>query len=321
MYAGKELVSRSEWGTINFKEAKADIESVLFLATELSNLPLQYLTSVAASELSSSIPPVAEHLSQIDNFSLEVGDPNGRRDSIRGELQSAAESFHTQAHPLIPYLVYRRGDIAENIQNLDEAVNAAQEALHNAEQWVSGKKDDVEEIVNATREAAASAGVATFTAEFDGEASELRTRSKNWLWATAVFALSTILAAILLYFWPQVSVQDSGWETLRNVASKAAIIAVLFTGTVWCGRIYRALTHQATVNRHRALSLKTFQAFASSTDDPIVRDAVLVAATKTVFAGAPTGLVNSSRGQDAGINFVELGRVTKGKVADANVAE
>ena len=104
-------------------------------------------------------------------------------------------------------------------------------------------------------------------------------------------------------------------ETLRNVFSKAAVIAVLFTGTVWCGRIYRALIHQAAVNRHRALSLKTFQAFVRATDDPVVRDAVLMAATRTVFGSVPTGLVEHSGGQDAGLNFFEYNRSAGEKAA------
>ena len=107
--------------------------------------------------------------------------------------------------------------------------------------------------------------------------------------AAAVFAGATIAAALLFYFWPKVSSEADLWETLRNLASKAAIIAVLFTGTVWCGRIYRALVHQATVNRHRGLSLKTFQAFVESTDDSYVKDAVLMAATRTVLVLMPTG--------------------------------
>ncbi len=69
--------------------------------------------------------------------------------------------------------MYRRGDITENMSNLDEAVSEAEERLTNTEQWDSGKTNEVEQIVAATCDAAASAGAAAFTEEFDGEASEL----------------------------------------------------------------------------------------------------------------------------------------------------
>ena len=117
--------------------------------------------------------------------------------------------------------------------------------------------------------------------------------------------------------WPELSPSADGWETLRNTVSKITIIAVLFTGTVWCGRIYRALIHQATINRHRALSLKTFQAFVKATEDPRVQDAVLMAATKAVFGNVPTGLVEQSRSdQDPSVQFVEIGKSAAEKMAD-----
>lgn len=123
--------------------------------------------------------------------------------------------------------------------------------------------------------------------------------------------------AILFYRWPELSPSADGWETLRNTVSKITIIAVLFTGTVWCGRIYRALIHQATINRHRALSLKTFQAFVKATEDPRVQDAVLMAATKAVFGNVPTGLVEQSRSdQDPSVQFVEIGKSAAEKMAD-----
>lgn len=178
------------------------------------------------------------------------------------------------------------------------------------------KEGQVDDIVQAAQDAAADIGVATFTQEFDSESSDLTSKSKAWLRATAILAVATIVAAIIFYFWPTVPSDAGPWETLRNVVSKTAVIAVLFTGTVWCGRIYRALMHQATVNRHRALSLKTFQAFAKATDDPFVRDAVLMAATRTVFGVVPTGLVEQPTGDDTGVNFVEFGK-SSGKVPSA----
>ena len=312
-YADVELISRGEWGSINFESARADINLALSISTDLLDLPLEYLTDAAANQIVQSIPSVVEYLRVIDEFTLEGGDPGARRNDICAYLHNAVESLHANASPSIPYLAYRRGDVAENIAELNQAVNDAKGALGEAETWIGGRKDEIGEIAQAAREAAADAGVATFTAEFHGEASDLAIRSKKWLWATFGFAAATIFAAVILYYWPEVSSKNDGWATLRNVVSKATIIAVLFTGTVWCGRIYRALIHQATVNQHRALSLKTFQAFAKATDDPYIRDAVLMAATKAVFGNVPTGLVENEGNQDSGVNFVEFGKSSAGE--------
>ena len=321
-YKGIELINRQqEWGSINFEEVRADIDLALSIATDLLDLPLQYLTDTVAQEIITHIPQVVSRLEEINTFSLEGRDPANRRNELCYSLHSEVEVLHAAASPSIPYLAYKRGDVAENMAKLNQAVGDAGRILEDAKISLRDKNNEIEEIIKAIREAAASTGVATFTEEFRDEASILGTKSKNWLIATAIFAAATIGAAIGFYFWPEVSTDADGWETLRNVASKAAIIAVLFTGTIWCGRIYRALVHQATVNKHRALSLKTFQAFVKAADDPYVRDAVLMAATKTVFGSVLTGLVEHENNQDQGVNFVEFGRRSSGEKVTESAAE
>ena len=185
-----------------------------------------------------------------------------------------------------------------------------------AKKYITGKRAEIEKIESATRAAAASAGVGTFTEEFRTEAEKLDRQSEYWLYSSLAFAAVTIGAAIVFFFWPSVSSDAGMSETLRIMASKAAVIVVLFSGAVWCGRIYRSFVHRAAVNRHRALSLKTFQAFVEASDDKYVKDAVLMAATNTVFRSVPTGLVEEGDSQDPGVNFVEFGRPAAGTAAE-----
>lgn len=316
-YRDKELISRPEWGAIGFQKASEDIEKVLSIATDLSELPLHHLTYNAIINIGNCLPRVADQLEMIEKFDL-TGDASSIRDQITQTLHDAAEQLVNKATPYIPYLAYKRGDISENIAALNSAVTEAEERLDATKTTIEGKVHEIDGIISAARDAAASVGVATFTQEFDTEASDLKDRSKKWLWATAAFAGLTIGAAILFYDWPAVSPSADAWETLRNVVSKGAVIAVLFTGTVWCGRIYRALIHQSTINRHRALSLKTFQAFVAATNDDRIKDSVLMAATRTIFGRVPTGLVNESgAGEESAVNFVEIGRSSSEKVVDA----
>lgn len=316
-YTDKELINRAKWGEIDFTKAKEDIEQVFSIATDLTDLPLKYLTDTAIQNIISHIPPVVQHLESIDGFSL-TGDPAATRDGLASGLHGAVEQFNVHTTPSIPYLAYKRGDVSTNIAALNSAVEQAEKILEAAKKDIAKKTKEIEGIISAARDAAASVGVATFTQEFDDEATELKERSKNWLKATGLFVALTIGAAILFYFWPTLPKDADGWQTLRNIVSKAAIIAVLFTGTVWCGKIYRALMHQATINRHRALSLRTFQAFVAATDDDRIKDSVLMAATRAVFSNVPTGLVDESgTKQDSGVQFVEIGKSAAEKAADA----
>jgi hypothetical protein len=312
-----DLISRPKWGEISFEDAEEDINLVFSIASDLQGLPLQHLTDTAAQHITQHIPAVAEQLKAIDNFSL-TGDASKTRDQIASALHGAAENLNAHSAPWIPYLAYRRGDVSANIAQLSSAVDKARTILEAAEVAVQTKAKEIDSIIAVARDASASVGVATFTQEFDQESTTLKDRSKVWLVAAGLLAALTIGAAFGSYYWPRIPEEATGWQTLRNVVSKAAIIAVLFTGTLWCGTIYRALMHQATVNRHRALSLKTFQAFVKATDDARVKDAVLLAATRTVFGSVPTGLVTEGRNnQESGIQFVEIGKSSAEKITTA----
>ena len=76
------------------------------------------------------------------------------------------------------------------------------------------------------------------------------------------------------------------------------------------------MKHQYTINKHRALSLQTFQAFVGATNDPRTKDAVLLEATRAVFANTATGFAESGSSSDSGIQFVEIGKTVAEQAAD-----
>ena len=311
-YKNKELIRRSEWGSINFELAEVHIQSIMQIAKDLLELPVENLSYKATSDLLTSIVQTTRALKRLDLFKLEDGRvPASDRDEINDRLQKAAEDLTISATPLIPYLAYRSGDISENIATINNATKEAKESLHRTKDWVIQQQKKVEDIVQIARNTTANSGVQRFTPEFDKEAERQSDLSINWLIATAILAASTIGVALGFYLSPATLLEANSWNTLHIILSKAAVIAVLFTGTIWCGRIYRALVHQAAVNRHRALSLKTFQTFVEGTKDGQVRDAVLMAATNTVFSNVPTGFVESSGDQDSKINYVKMSKSFK----------
>lgn len=307
-YEGSELVRRPEWGAITFEVATQDIAVAQSTASDLSTMPLSHLADQAARDITAQIPNVATYLQQIDEFKLE-GNATANRDSIASNLKSSVEALLTSASPWIAYLAYKRGDIVESVKQTEAALADARAKLDDARTYADDTREEVNEIVAQIREASASAGVATFTHEFDQEAKRLSASSKKWLGAVIALTVLTSAVAVVSFFWPSLPDNANSWATLRHVVAKIPVIAILFTGTIWCGRIYRALTHQRSINRHRALSLKTFQAFVQATDDPATRDAVLMAATKSIFGNVPTGFVDE-RGatQDTSVNVLEFGK-------------
>ena len=301
----------------DFEEAGLDVDSLLSIVQDLSALPLQYLTANVINKIVANVEATCAPLQTIDNFYQQ----HDNLDSENMQLQKARNRLHTAVTDLIevasqwiPYLVHLGGEFPKGIEKIRKIATDTADAFGDLETWIASKKgeikdreDEVGEIVQATKEAAAEVTVARFTEQFDTEANSLAKQSKRWLYATSAFAACTIGAAIYAYIQFELLEGAGTGGILGYTLSKLSVIAVLLTGTLWCGRIYRALAHQVTINRHRALSLQTFQAFVKATDDPRVKDSVLMAATKTIFGTVPTGLVDQAQsGQDSNAQVVEV---------------
>ena len=304
-YSGSNLVDRPDWGHINFEAARTDIELVLSIAGDLENMPVELLTENSAAQIQNAIPNVERALLAIDGFRL-TGNVEANRDSCVNQLRNAAETLHSSSAMWIPYLAFRRGDVSSNLERLRNAIADAESIRTQAKDTAAEQKAEVDEIVNAARDAAAEAGVATFTHAFDTEANRVRTTSRGWLIATSIGAITTILWAIISYFWPAPPENATAWDLARLMFAKISVVVVLITATVWCGRMYRALKHQQAVNRHRALGLQTFQAFTAATGDDQTKNAVLLAATNSIFDNVPTGLADQNSKGDT-VRVIGLG--------------
>lgn len=308
-YRDVDLVRRDDWGAITFDSVKEHITYAINMTSSLTQMPLESLTDQAANDLQSHMPAVASLFARINDFGIEQGDASAMRNEIAIQVKQTVEQMHTTYSKWLPYLAYQRGDIARNIGKLEDAIRGADTQLADAKIYQEEKKEEVDKIVDATREAAASVGVATFTHAFDEEAKKLTAESKRWFGGIVGCSVATAGAVIGLYFWPILPADANTWQIVRNAFMKVSAIAVLLNGLVWCTRMYRARSHQASVNRHRALSLQTFQAFVQATGEPRTRDAVLLAATKSIFANVSTGLVGErSSGEDPSIQIMEIGK-------------
>lgn len=308
-YEPDKLVSRTEWGSINFQAAKADLDRIFAITGHLNLLPLEYLTDQAVNQIKQALDGVKGVLDRLDAFDLASGTPTQIRDQIVNEIHTQADNFYTIATPWIPFLAYQKGDVAENISTLTESVREAQGLVGEAKKDITKKKGEIEGIVTAAREASASAGAAVFTQDFDEEAGKLKTGANKWLKITAGMAIATILFALALWFVSEPT--DDPLEAAQKFGARIAVLVVLFTATVWCGRNYKALMHQSTNNRHRALSLQTFQAFSSAASDDATRNAVLLETTRSIFSNSSTGYVESPQSNESPVQIIEVAKVVR----------
>lgn len=304
----EKLIVRSEWGSINFEAAKLDFNRFYAIVNQLKILPLEYLTDNAVTGIVNSFNPVIQNLNQINGFKLEGGDPSARRQQLISTLHVNIDQFYAQSSPWIPFLAYQKGDVEENIQKLNSAVRKSQELIEDGIKKVESGEKEMKEIITAAREASASAGAAVFTKDFEKEADNNHLKANKWLILTGVLSVFTIgiAFAFLLY----IPIIDKAYELIQVAISKIAILSILLTASIWCGRIYKAQMHQHSINKHRALALQTFQAFSKAANDESTKNAVLMECTRSIFAFQSTGYIEASLNEnEAGSKLYEIATI------------
>ncbi|EJG1660245.1 hypothetical protein [Vibrio parahaemolyticus] len=285
-----DLIYDSKWGSINFEKAKADLTRLYALCNHFKVLPLEQLPSDIAQQMVSQGTPISNTVKNIREYTIEQENPSGVRDQYISQVQTQVDQFYKFAHIYVPYLAYQKGEIQNNIEQLTTSVSQAKKLLENAEVETKAKSGEIESIIQAAREASASAGVAHFTADFEQESSTLEVQAKIWLKATvSLAAISLAFALYFLFSDPDIS---SVAKAIQFISSKVLILVLLIMATLWCGNMYKATKHQAAANKFKGNSLKTFQAFVKATDDDSVRDAVLVETTRAIFNESATGYLN-----------------------------
>lgn len=312
----KDLIRRPQWGEITFEKAEADLQRAKDVITYLNELPIDVLPDSVVTNTINMLNNLLPILTQIDGFTLNsAGAPGAQRDSLSGQLHLQVDSVYNVIGLWIPFLAYKKGDIAENVGKLSKAVAEAQEALNKAKLTVTSKYAEIDEIISAARTASASAGAAVFTDDFLAEAREQEKMAKTWLVAAGLIAVLSIVAAAAMWFFAyKSSPLFTTIQLVQVVAAKLVILSILIGVATWCGGIYKALRHQMTMNKHRALSLRTLQAFSKAASDEQTKNAVLAEACRAVFVGGVTGYLDGKAGvDDSSLKVIEVAKTLSGK--------
>ncbi len=300
-----ELLINPDWGKITFEGCRPELERTYSMLNQFKLLPLDLLPDGPTQQIVDTLPSIKQTLDQILAFTIESGSPTGTRDQLVNQIKSQADQFFAAAHLYIPYLAYQKGDVQRNINELTRSVEEAGQLVDGTKKDIESKRGEIGNIIVAAREAAASVGVAHFTADFNAEAGAQDLSAEKWLKTTAGLAAVTILAALLMLFVP-VKPDATAPQVIQLFTSKAVILGLLFTATIWCGRLYKAARHQGAINKHRANALRTFQAFTKAASDDSARNAVLMETTKSIFTITPSGYLENELAPESGLKIVEV---------------
>lgn len=300
------LIVRPEWGEINLEEARPDYDRIFHVANHLNVLPVEQLPDNVMARAKSELHEIAELFDRIDKFRIaEAISPRDTTRQFINDVRALADRLFEAIAQWIPFLAYQKGDVAKNIEALNKALKDAEAFANASRRKIEERAKEIEDIITKAREASAAAGAAVFTRDFQRAAEDLDKAAGKWLWSTGTAALVTMVSALAMWYWTEPA-PDQG-QLFQKLSTKLVVLAVLFTATVWCGRNYRALKHLATVNRHRAMSIQTLQAFSAAAADPHTKDTVLLEAARAVFGNVPTGYIDGG-GTESDVKIVELAR-------------
>ncbi len=305
-YDSDRIYTRAEWGSVlSFEPYREDFERSFGLARIFVDLPFHLLPDAQLNAIGQAVEAASNHFSSIDGFdSATANNPQQTVQSLGNTVKQHADTITVQMAQWISYLAYQKGDISNNIAQLEKAISRGEGMVSAAKERIETEEGQMKTIIQQAQDFAGDKGVTIFTEQFNTSASENAEEAKTWLKFTAgIFTANIALIAIFMY-------QLIGVSEWYEWASRATLIGVLITGGLWCGKTYRILRHQQTVNQHKANSLKSFLLFRDAADnDEATRNAVLMETTKSIFSATPSGFINEGGNQkESEVKLIETSR-------------
>lgn len=302
----QDLVERKEWGSMNFKNQKKNISLGISLIENLKNLPLDRLLEPTLKEIVDSLDALGEVYGRIKTFNLEFADPKEIKRSLELDLYDKTIKFVNITAKWIPFLTLEQGNLLQDIEIAEQKARDLDKLIKKYNLKFEKIGLEYAETLKAARETAVGAGAAIFSDEFKIASGEFKGDAKIWLKVTAGLGIVSLLVAVYMWFCPG-EVSGTG-AIIQKLGTKFVILGTLISATFWCGRIYKALMHQAYINNHRALSIQTVKAFKAAAEDIQIKDAVVLEAARSIFGNVSTGFIDTQNNSEGDMKIMEIAK-------------
>lgn len=325
------FISRQSWGGIDFRQIENEIDGVFWLARELRTVSICIVPDAVVESATMSMVNIRVIFGLIEGFNL-AENPTSTRDTIVNKFRNIYYAIASDIGLWLPLLALQSGQMenwsatmkhksAETTIALQKSKQAGEVILQKAKQASEDRLKDIEKIAEAARAAAGKAGAAEFTHEFRQEAAVVEKRSKSWLWPAGIFAMFALILSGSLMLGVLIEDPESIYEAVYRLGGRVITISVLFYAAIWSGRIALANMHLANVNKHRAISLQTLQAFRQAASDEVSKDAVVLEAARAVYENVPSGFIGKhASDKQGGSRILELIRSIDRKPGAGNTS-
>ena len=281
--------------SLNFNDAVEPAEKLVDLFKRLSLQALDDFPDQVLTQIRDSSNNVYRIFEQILKFDTNQNNPQGTRQSLISQVETAYLGTFQALHPYISYSLHRSADF----QRLDTEARATLQAIEDKTSKfitkMEGQEGDAERILGQIRKVAAEEGVTQQAAHFRAEADQHDTEAKAWqektvkiAWLVGLFAVASLFLHKVPFLKP-----DTMYDTIQLGISKVLIFSVLTYILILSAKNFLSHRHNAIVNRHRQNALMTHRALVEGTNDPGARDAVMLQAASCIFAPQSTGYSSS----------------------------
>ncbi len=307
----KSLVRTDDLGkALDFSEGVEYFERALKLFSKLKAVNFDDFPDEQLQNLLNLANEAEETFSNIQVF--QSTEPNAVE--IRNRIIQQAKNQYARQFPQIKQVLayaYAEGTDFESLVGEAKAtVSRVEEEVKIAE----NASKQIDGILTAAKKAAPVIGLSKYAVIFKDEAHSHRINARRWLGVFAALAALTIAFGfwgVSLYIKKIAEMTTA--QSIQVSLSRIVILAVLYFGLVWSGRIYKAQQHNCVVNQHRHNALTTFETFVNTTEDKETKNAVLIQTTKAIFSPQHSGFTAHEKELSASPQILEIVRSVVGE--------
>jgi len=280
---------------INFSEAVPFFEQILDIIKQLNERSVERLGINQISSIIGACSTLNALITKVRKFALNQNTPADVCKAIIHEVKGAYDAI---VEPLILPLAFTATQ-ATDYARLEREAKGYHSTMREEAEGFKGKlakyRVDAEKALQAVKDQAAEAGVASNAQIFLIESNSHGESAKRWRTATIWTTVGTFVVAgsfVLMSFWYK---PENTAVAIQYVFSKLILLSTLSFAVFWCARNYKSSKHNETLNKHRANALMTFRAFVEGSTDPQIQQAILVQAAQAAFVNRSTGYETQER--------------------------
>lgn len=237
--------------------------------------------SEALRELSSS-EVAKEFLEETRDKLYEVAD-----EAMRAEIEKAKSRFNS---------IEVAGN--ETLARISAFANESESHLKKAEAAKTATEDlkgEIKRVLAAAKEAGTKVVIGSHGEVFQARAKEFKAEKDSWFRIGCIALSILVILFIASFFWggPYGKEEFSKITVggIISIGSRVGTFSLISGFIAFAAGNYRAAAHNEIVNRHRALCLKSYDAYSHAfNDNPEAKAVALAKITEQIFSQEPTGI-------------------------------